>query len=365
MWPEAGVVWIAFFWQDQSSGRRFCQHARWLRAGFFEREARVDPFASGRLAAIVPSAQGHALVGGGGDAVAPRRRLKSAAEASEHERRGVPDSGRGAEGFGRAAPSERAESAKTFSPGRAASSTPFGPTGNSSVAEAAGSACFNTPRHEFRFQGTTHRHQARTAANHDRLIRSIPLSRPHPAPASKLRFPVSDFGFPRPCSAVGAAGLAEAGLEGWRPEAGGGARCPLQRAGLARRHSRFDPASWGQDAPPSIHSGPGSATPATAIRKRIDVAGLVEAGLEGRRPETGDRRPEVAPLQRAGLAQRHRRFDPASWGKTLHLRSTPDRGQRPRLQRTRTRPIVARRSRAVLVAGLAEAGSEIRAPLSA
>ena len=195
---------------------------------------------------------------------------------------GGPDSGRGAEGFGRAAPSERAERAKTFSPGRAASSTPFGPTGNSSVAEAAGSACFNTPRHEFRFQGTTHRHQARTAANHDRLIRSIPLSRPHPALAPKLRFPVSDFGFPRPCSTVGAAGLAEAGLEGWRaggrrwrPEAGGGACCP-QHAGLARRHSRFDPASWGQDAPPSIHSGPGSATPATSEERTLILFALVQ-----------------------------------------------------------------------------------------
>ena len=218
---------------------------------------------------------------------------------------GGPDSGRGAEGFGRAAPSERAERAKTFSPGRAASSTPFGPTGNSSVAEAAGSACFNTPRHEFRFQGTTHRHQARTAANHDRLIRSIPLSRPHPALAPKLRFPVSDFGFPRPCSTVGAAGLAEAGLEGWR------------------------------------------------------------AG--GRRPETGDGRPEVERVALNTLAWRGGTADSIQrlGGKTLHLRSTPDRGQRPRLQRTRTRPIVARRSRAVLVAGLAEAGSEIRAPLSA
>jgi hypothetical protein len=267
MWPEAGLVWIAFFWQDQSSGRRFCRHARWLRAGFFEREARVDPFASGRLAAIVPSAQGHALVGGGGDAVAPRRRLKSAAEASEHERRGVPDSGRGAEGFGRAATSERAEGAKTFSPGRAASSTPFGPTGNSSVAEAARSACFNTPRHEFRFQGTTHRHQARTAANHDASSDRYPCldHTPHLLRSSGFQFQISGFRARAPPSVqlasrrpVWRAG----GLEGWRPEVGdgrpetggrrwsalpsptrwlGAAAQPIRSSVLGARRSTFDP----------------------------------------------------------------------------------------------------------------------------
>jgi hypothetical protein len=104
-------------------------------------------------------------------------------------------------------------------------------------------------------------------------------------------------------------------------------------------------------APPSVQ---------LASRRPVWRAGGLEAG-------GGDRRPEVERVALNTLAWRGGTADSIQrlGGKTLHLRSTPDRGQRPRLQRTRTRPIVARRSRAVLVAGLAEAGSEIRAPLSA
>jgi hypothetical protein len=147
----------------------------------------------------------------------------------------------------------------------------------------------------------------------------------------------------------------------------GGAHCPPTRwLGRSRpgrwldRHGdgRFDPASWGQDAPPSPPR-PGSATPATPIarseRKRSDACcswprgGRSEARASISRSENLGPVPaaqrdgtveRVAP-QRAGLvaaglvagsiatamADSIQRLG----GKPRHLRPTPDRGRRPQL----------------------------------